>query len=291
MTFKRWMALLLTLLCLAAATVPVAAENEQPTDSMQTYSKIYSLVMTETAGTITPSPDAPTFWEYPILRAGEVFNVEGTMIVKNDGDTVASMVMEPVALPYGDEAKLTYLDNLMLTVKEGDTVLFDNTYAHINDAEGGLSLIYNDMQPGEEHVYTIRMHCLYTYPGEVTVDAVPMSWTFSAKKETVTIEEEQAGMPDWLLITVITFGVIIAALVVIMVVRAIMNLVAKKKKAARKKAKAAAKAAAAEAPTVEEAPGEFAPPAEEPTAPTAEREESQDNAENSEKPVDNTEEV
>ncbi len=220
------------ILMFALVVVPVGAE-ENTVDSMKTANKVYSLVMTETAGAITANPESPAFWEYPILRAGEQFATEGTMIVRNDGQTVASMVMEPVPLPYGDDAKLTYLDSIVLTVSEGDQVLFHNTYAHINDVDGGLSLIYNDMAPGEEHVYKIRMHCLFTYPGDVYQDAVPMSWRFSAKVETVTIEEEEKGIAPWLWIVMITLAVVIVAMVVIMIVQAVLKAKQKKQKEAK----------------------------------------------------------
>ena len=225
-----WMAV--CLLAAALFAVPVGAVEESSGDSMQTVSKVYSLVMAETAGSISATPETPAFWEYPLLRAGEKFLVDGTMIVRNDGQTVASMVMEPVPLPYGDDAKLTYLDNILLTVTEGETVLFQNTYAHINDADGGLALIYNDMAPGEEHTYTIRMECLFTYPGDVYEDAVPMSWRFSAKAETVTVEEEQKAIAPWLWIVMATLVVIIVAMIVIMIVQAVLRAKAAKPQAA-----------------------------------------------------------
>ncbi len=229
MKMKQWCAWgVACLLAVALLAIPVGAVEDNATDSMDTINKVYSLVMTETAGSISATPETPAFWEYPVLHAGEKFLVDGTMIVRNDGQTVASMVMEPVPIPYGDEAKLTYLDSLLLTVMEGDTVLYHNTYAHINDAEGGLALIYNDMAPGEEHTYTIRMECLFTYPGDVYQDAVPMSWRFSAKAETVTVEEEQKPVASWLWIVLITLVVIILAMIVIMIVQAVMRAKAAK---------------------------------------------------------------
>lgn len=225
---KRIFAVLMCVLCLAVLPLSAVAENEA-VDSMQVLSKEFVLKMTETEGSITASPNTAAFWEYPLLRAGERFHTEGTLIIRNDSTIAASMVMEPVALPYGDEAKLKYLDNVMLTVKEGDTVLFDNSYAHINDAQGGLALIFNDMAPGETHTYTITMYCKYTYSGDTYADATPMSWRFSAKAQTVT-EEGTTGMPMWLVITAVTAVVIVLGVAVVVIINAIANAKAKKAK-------------------------------------------------------------
>lgn len=214
---KRIAAALLCAACLAAMPLCVCAE-----DSMQVLTKEYVLNMTETEGAITASPNTAAFWEYPLLRAGEQFHVEGTLVIRNDSAITASMVMEPVALPYGDEAKLTYLDNVMLTVKEGDTVLFDNSYTHINDPQGGLSLIFNDMAPGESHTYTITMYCKYTYDGDVYADAVPMSWRFSAKAQN-TPEEGAVGTPMWLLIIAAWVGVTAVAVAAVAMVNIVIN--------------------------------------------------------------------
>ncbi len=215
------------LCAVCAVCMPMAAMAEEVTDSMHTFSKVFSLNMTETEGSITATPNSAAFWEYPLLKAGENFHVEGTLVVRNDGAIPASMMMEPVALPYGDEAKLAYLDNVMLTVKEGDTVLFDNSYAHINDAEGGLSLIFNDMAPGETHTYTITMRCLYTYSGDVYADATPMSWRFSAKAQTVA-DQGVTVVPMWLVIVAATAAVIVIGVVAAVVVNAVMKASAKK---------------------------------------------------------------
>lgn len=211
-------------------TAPAAQESAPiPTDdSMSTVNKVYSLMMTETEGRIVTTPATPAFWEYPILRAGETLIGEGNMIVKNDSEFTVDMQMEPVLLPYGDNAKLAYLDCLWLTVREGETVIYDNTYAHINDADGGLSLNYVAMTPGEEHTYTITMRCLYDYAGDPYADVAPLVWNFKAQTET-TIYEEPQGLPQWAQILVISFAVMIVILIIIMIVQGILNASRKRK--------------------------------------------------------------
>ena len=252
---KRMATLLACVAMLLALSVCVCAEPESATapvteptaesapittdDSMTTFSKIYSLMMTETEGRIVTTPATPAFWEYPILRAGETLMAEGTMIVRNDSEFTVDMQMEPILLPYGDAAKLAYLDCLWLTVCEGETVIYDNTYAHINDADGGLALNYVAMAPAEEHTYTITMRCVYDYDGDPYTDVSPLVWNFKAETET-TIYEEPQGLPQWAQILVISFAVMFVVLIIIMIVQGILN--ASRKRKAKKALKAAQQA-------------------------------------------------
>lgn len=212
---KRFMTGLAVLLLLCALTQAVSAELPE---SMQTLQKQYSLKLSETYGSIDTTPTTPAFWEYPILRAGEQY-AEGTLVVRNDSDYTATMELTEVVLPYGDEQKLTYLDHLELTVSEGETVLYDNTYAHVNDEEGGLSIKLEAMSPGEEHVYTVKLRCRYDYAGDPYADASQVAWMFGASTQTTSYEQPE-GLPQWALITVVTFAVLIVALVIVMIVRA-----------------------------------------------------------------------
>ena len=87
-----------------------------------------------------------------------------------------------------------------------------------------LSLIFNDMAPGETHTYTITMYCKYTYGGDVYADAVPMSWRFSAKAQTAP-EQAASGMPMWLLIIAVSAGAIAVGVGAVVAV----NIIADKK--------------------------------------------------------------
>ncbi len=211
------------LLSSAAAEETAAADAQQTaaSDSMSVNKKIYSLKMNETQGAIEQSPNTPAFWEYPLFRAGEDL-AAGTMLVRNDSEVSATMELSPIKLPYGDEAKLAYLDYLMVTIYEGEQVLYDNTYAHINDEEGGFTLRYDDMAPGEEHIYTIKMRCLYAYSGNPYDDATVMSWAFTARHQT-TVAQTPQGMPEWMTIMLIAAGAAVAVIVIIMIVRAIVS--------------------------------------------------------------------
>ena len=218
MKLTRWIAVAIAVLMLAACPLTVCAE--QP-ESMQNLSKSYSLYITDTYSTINEVPsNTPTFWEYPILRAGEDY-IEGTLTVRNDSNYTASMKLEEVTLPYGNESKLAYLNHLHLTVTEGERVLFDNTYVHVNDEEGGLNLLYDAMTPGEEHVYTIKLRCDYGYAGDPTVDVSQLSWVFNATTQK-TVYDQPQGLPEWVWIALAVFGVLILVLGTAMITRAMM---------------------------------------------------------------------
>ncbi len=223
MKLKQFAVCLFCLLMFAA--LPTAVSAERP-ESMETLTKVYTLNITETRGSIEAQPMSPAFWEYPLLRAGEQY-IEGKMILRNNSEYTASMELTNITLPYGDDAKLSYLDHLQLTVREGDQVIYDNTYAHVNDEEGGLKIALESMTPGEEHIYTIRMRCMYDYAGDPYADVSQVAWLFGASTKTTTYEESQ-GLPDWLKLTLIIFAAMIAVLIVIMIVRAIIS--AKKRK-------------------------------------------------------------
>lgn len=223
MKLKR---LAVCLLCaLLLVMLPTAVSAERP-ESMDTLSKTYVLNIMQMRGSIEATPATPAFWEYPVLRAGETYTA-GTMIIRNNSEYTASMELNEITLPYGDAAKLRYLDHLELTVSEGEQVLYDNTYAHINDEEGGLKLALENMAPGEEHTYKIELRCRYDYTGDPFADVAQVAWLFGATTQTTTYEEPE-GLPQWAKLTVIIFAVMIVLLIVIMICRAAAS--AKKKK-------------------------------------------------------------
>ena len=226
MKLKR--AILCVFFVLLLAALPMMVGAERP-ESMDVLSKEYVLSVVGTRGSIKVTPNTSAFWEYPLLRAGEDY-VEGTMTIRNSSAYTVSMALDEITLPYGDRAKLTYLDHLQLTVKEGDTVLYDNTYAHVNDEVGGLEIAYNEMAPGEEHVYTIKLRCRYDYAGNPNLDVSQVSWLFGASTQTTSYSiREPEGLPEWAKLTVVIFAVMLAVLIVIAIVRAIVKAVKKAK--------------------------------------------------------------
>jgi len=280
---RKWMAWLFSvLLVLSVAVVPVFAETTAPadateptvpvvdtpsavTESMQIFDKTYTLHMDQYRGEIVSDTQAAAFWEYPVFAKGQVYTVDGVLVIRNDSHMVADVKLDGVSLPYGDEQKMNYLNHLMITVTElseetvtaatatsadtepseavppetvtqlTETVLFDGPYSRINDTDGGLKLVYENMQPDEEHTYRINMRCLYTYDGDPNTDTSWLKWNFSAHSRMTVIYEEEQGLPEWAKLTIMIFAVTIAVLIVIMIITGIVSLVknAKERKAAK----------------------------------------------------------
>ncbi len=192
-----------------------SAEEAEESDSMNIHEKTYSLHMSDTQGTIEQTPNTPACWENPVLRPGEDLQA-GTMTVKNESAVSATMKLSPIPLPYGDEAKLAYLDSIWVTISEGDEVLYQNTYAHINDEDGGFTLRYPEMAPGEEHVYTVKMRRVYASVGDPYTDDLSSvtPWSFTAQRQTVVMDVDQS-IPSWL---IVVLGVAVAAMLVMALV-------------------------------------------------------------------------
>lgn len=212
-------AIALCLLVLSAFPLAVSAETE---DSMATFEKTYAMTMNGEMAYIRVIPETPAFWEYPVLKAGENYK-EGTLIVRNDSAIPTNMLLKPIALPYGQNVKLSYLDHLMLTVTDQATgeVLFHNTYAHINDADGGLKLSLENLAPGASRAYTIRLRCLYSYAGNAAEDVTQLNWTFTAATETVTVASS-VELPVWLWIVLAGVAMVILLLAAIVITRAVV---------------------------------------------------------------------
>lgn len=250
-----------------AAPADSTADSSSVTESMQIFEKTYTLHMDQYRGEILSDTLAASFWEYPVFAGGQRYTVDGLLVIRNDSHMVADVKLDHVSLPYGDEQKMNYLNHLMITVteltEEGDTsmttvtaadgteapaapqteatetVVFDGPYSRINDTEGGLKLVYENMQPNEEHTYRINMRCLYTYNGDPNTDTSWLKWNFSAHSRTTIIYEEEQGLPEWAELTLLIFGVTMGLLIVIMIVMGVVGFVknAKERKAAKLEAR------------------------------------------------------
>lgn len=127
---------------------------------------------------LSADTDTPTFWEFPQLQAGET-RTGGQLILHNDSDGTETIALRRVELPYDDPQALAYLDALQLTVQSGDTVVYQDTYAHVMDEEGGLQLAAFDLAAGGSETYTISLSCDFGYTGSVALTE-PLNWRFGA---------------------------------------------------------------------------------------------------------------
>lgn len=172
--------LIALLLCLAC---PVSA-----------LSKTQTVTISKLGNTVQPPvvSGEVTVWERPILRPGEEYTESGTLTIENKTDEPQTIELDHVALPFDNDAALSYLNHVYITVREGETVKYSGTYSRIND-EGGLILSYT--LPARTKVeLTIDMRCEYTFSGSQTgfegEDLIRWNFHHIANK-TVTKEEEK----------------------------------------------------------------------------------------------------
>lgn len=222
MRLKHCATLAVSVLLMLCLLVTVAADPSEELSVQDTLTKTYSLHISPVQGFIDASPRTPAYWEYPQLKAGEDYT-EGTLIIRNDSEHTTSLQLTSVSLPYGNTAALEYLDHLMLTIREGDKVLYQNTYAHINDAEGGFTLSLPEMAPGEEHIYTVDLRCLYSYRGDPAAASTVLNWNFEAKLlRSEVVEKAEGQWPEWvtvaLIVGAVTLGVMVLTVLIFVLV-------------------------------------------------------------------------
>ncbi len=123
-----------------------------------------------------------TYWESPALRAGETAVINGTLTLINETDSPRNIYFENVKFPYQDAQALEYLNHLLLTVKQGDTVVYDGAYSCINnpDVKPQLGAF---LEPQASCSYTISLRCDYTYTDEHYLGAALLEWTFSVETD------------------------------------------------------------------------------------------------------------
>ena len=192
---RRMLAGVLSLLALSLPLTAAADETSAPEASPSTapteetaYTQVSEKTITFTADDqIAIEPEGQTaFWEYPLLLPGEN-RQPGTLRLVNASSKAINFQLE-IGLPYENTLALTYLNALRITVKEGDTVLYDGAYCHIADEQGGLQVSMENWQPGSERVLTIQLRCDFGYDGDPEQVSAPINW--GAK---VRIGNDQGG--------------------------------------------------------------------------------------------------
>jgi len=230
MRLKPVAALALSVLLMLGLCMTAAAEPSEELSVQDTLTKTYALHISPVQGFIDASPRTPAYWEYPQLKAGEDYT-EGSLIIRNDSEHTTSLQLTSVALPYGNAAALEYLDHLMLTIREGDKVLYHNTYAHINDPEGGFSLSLPEMAPGEEHIYTIDLRCLYSYRGDPAAASTVLNWNFEAKLlRSETAKRPEGQWPEWVTVALIAGGITLGVMVLTVLIFVLVWVISFRKK-------------------------------------------------------------
>lgn len=180
-------------LCMSAAAEP-AADQEK------------TLIMASdgVTGSIQATSDTATFWELPQLPAGQL-RTHGKLTVFNSTDRTAKVRLVEIELPYGDEEALTYLNALTLTVKQGDTVLYDGPYVRVGDWKPAeVSLL-----PEERLTWDVTLRCAFSYTGEAAVGS-PIVWNFDAAL--TGDAPNQLQQPEQPVLAAVLLGIAVAAI-------------------------------------------------------------------------------
>lgn len=167
---KRLTALLLCffLFSLSVAAAPATDQIIQLTST----NDVLSFVATEPT----------TYWESPALRAGETATISGKLTLVNNTNITRDIRFQYVRFPFQDEDALAYLNHLMLTIRQDDTVLYDGPYSCINNEDVKPSLGAT-LEPYASCSYTISLRCDYTYAESEPLDREILEWIFDAQIE------------------------------------------------------------------------------------------------------------
>ena len=156
-------------------------------DSMQ------HITLSEFDGALMLSAQAaPTDWELVNLQAGESPVDAGVLVLENLTAQTHTITLSHVELPFNNAAALAYLQNITLTVRDGDTVLYSGPYTRVND-ENGLNFSY-DLLPAQKVTLTVDVACAYTVDNaQVPEEGVLADWKFYTVVTTPVQDDEKVS--------------------------------------------------------------------------------------------------
>lgn len=204
---KKW--ILSVCLCLLILLIPfsVFAEGEAPKDN----EKVLTVSKQNHVIHMARSNDTASFWEYPVLTAGQN-RQDGVLTIENKVNGRAVVHLTSVDLPYDNQEALDYLNALRLFVKDEEgNVVYDDSYAHIADLDenGSFNLLSVELEKGQKKTYHVEMSCDFAYEGVANCGQV-LVFTYSVDIKT----------PHWLIYAIagLVTVLVLAAVVVFLVV-------------------------------------------------------------------------
>lgn len=161
--------------------IPVAANNN---------SQLYELNKLGNNTLVFTAKNAPTFWEKPVLKAGEYTTTSGTLTVRNSTSVEQNIKLRTVEFPYNNEEALRYLNHVYITIQKDSAVLYDGPYSRINDdRDFSINAV---LAANTEITYSIEMRCDYAYTGEGLATDDLIEWEFYTVQEAA---EEPSSSP------------------------------------------------------------------------------------------------
>lgn len=183
--------------------------------------RVFTIVSQGNSGQIFKEPQESTFWESPVLRAGEA-RENGTLRIVNEDKAAVDVWLRAVTLPYDDAEALTYLNALRLRITDGETVVYDGPYTRVADGDG-LQLRQDALPRGAQKDYQVGLYCDFAYTG----DPIPcvVEWDIQASPSVIRDDIPAPKQPVWVLVTVCVAG----ALVILCAVLGATNLTKKRR--------------------------------------------------------------
>ncbi len=170
------------------------------------------------------------FWEAPSVLTGQTVD-GGVITLKNEADRTVDFTLTSVALPYGNEAALAYLDAVTLVVTQGEREVYHGPFTRIMDAERA-PIVFTGVQPGESRELQLSVSCNFRYSGAVP-SYESIVWTFEPTVESPAIQPDTNSMQPTLAIAPAMLAKIVTVafgtLALICVAVAVVRLIRKKK--------------------------------------------------------------
>lgn len=207
-SIKRVCVIVLSALLLLALPLSLSVDGESEKKDNE---KILTVGRSNHVVHLGRSNDTATFWEYPVLTAGQM-RKDGKLTIANEIGGRAVIKIVGVEFPYDDSDSINYLNALHLLVKDDlGEVVFDDSYAHVadvNDEKNELELLTVELEKGQSKTYSITLSCDFGYEGVTNCGQV-LKYKYSVA----------IGTPHWVIYAVAaTITVVVVAAVIILLV-------------------------------------------------------------------------
>lgn len=162
----------------------------------------------------SPNTNVSTFWEAPALTAGETRS-GGTLVLENTSAKEVTLTLSEMDFPEDNADAMIYLDALRLQIRDGDTVLFDDSYSRI--ASNDALALQIKLAAGEKKVLSVSLSCAFRYAGQLEEPPV-LTWTFDSEAADSAAAPAVLSLQPIALIASITGAVVFGGLFFVLLI-------------------------------------------------------------------------
>lgn len=162
----------------------------------------------------SPNTNVSTFWEAPALTAGETRS-GGTLTLENTSAEEVTLTLSEMEFPEDNADAMTYLDALRLQIRDGDTVLFDDSYSRI--ASNDATALQIKLAAGEKKALSVSLSCAFRYAGQLEEPPV-LLWTFDSEAGDSAAAPDGLSLRPIALVASITGAVVFGVLFFVLLV-------------------------------------------------------------------------